>query len=132
MERKSREDLERHLKQKKQEAKKLDEKLSHVESEIEDAEEDLKLLLREERGKELVEIKNYISIQEGNPQFRWDKYDVIFTKEEVAKVDKFMLESEPRDVGAIGGRYTFTIIPTSLGEVITVSDEEREETIRGL
>lgn len=43
-----------------------------------------------------------------------------------------MAESEPRNVDAIGGRYTFTIIPTSLGEVITVSDEEREETIRGL
>lgn len=118
------------IEEKKAKFDKLDDEMYELDSQIEEASLKLLELDRQEALKQLEEAQTYINAQDST--FNWSIYDIIFTKEEVAKINLFIAQTEPRYSGAIGGRYTFTITPTSIGDLITLSDGEREETIRGL
>lgn len=122
--------LEAFITEKKAKFDKLDDELFELDCQIEEANLKLLELDKQEALKQLEEAQTYINAQDST--FNWSIYDIIFTKEEVAKINLFRAQTESRYSGAIGGRYTFTITPTSIGEVITLSDGEREETIRGL
>lgn len=122
--------LEAFIAETKEKYDKLDYELYELDSQIEEANLKLLELDKQDVLKQLEEIETYINAQDST--FNWSIYDINFTKEEVAKINLFKAQTEPRYSGAIGGRYTFTITPTSIGDLITLSDGEREETIRGL
>lgn len=122
--------LEAFIAEKKEKYDKLDYELYELDSQIEEANLKLLELDKQDVLKQLEEAQTYINAQDST--FNWSIYDITFTKEEVAKINLFIAQTESRYSGAIGGRYTFTITPTSLGDLITLSDGEREETIRGL
>lgn len=122
--------LEAFIAEQKEKYDKLDYELYELDSQIEEANLKLLELDKQDVLKQLEEAQTYINAQDST--FNWSVYDITFTKEEVAKINLFKAQTESRYSGAIGGRYTFTITPTSLGDLITLSDGEREETIRGL
>lgn len=122
--------LKAFIAEQKEKYDKLDDEMFELDSQIEEARLKLLELGKQEALKQLEEAQTYINAQDST--FNWSLYDITFTKEEVAKINLFKAQTEPWYSGAIGGHYTFTITPTSLGDLITLSDGEREETIRGL
>jgi hypothetical protein len=45
------------------------------------------------------------------------------TKEQQEKLAKWKEGTDPKPCGAIGGRYTYSFTPTTLGVVVIVSDD---------
>lgn len=50
-------------------------------------------------------------------------------RDQSEKLDAWMREHEDVYTGAIGGRYTYSFTPTSLGTVVKVYDAITKETI---
>lgn len=42
---------------------------------------------------------------------------------------KKQLDEKPKSVGAIGGRFTYSFTPTSLGTIVTVSDNSTKDSL---
>lgn len=110
----------------------IDEQVYHLEDQIDIKKRELKELTRQKMLEDMQDIQKYIEQLEQKPNMRWDSFDITFSKEEVAKILRFQEEMENKYSGAIGGTYKYEVIPTSIGLIITITDGEREATIREL
>lgn len=45
------------------------------------------------------------------------------TAEQEAKLDEWISTHQKKDCGAVGGRYSFTFTPTTIGTCVSVTDE---------
>lgn len=110
----------------------VDEQVYRLEDQIDSKKRELNELKKQKMLEDMQDIQKYIEQLEQKPNMRWDGFDITFSKEEVAKILRFQAETENKSGGAIGGTYGYEVIPTSIGEIITITDGEREATIREL
>ena len=110
----------------------VDEQVYQLEDQIYSKKRELKELKKQKMLEDMQDIQKYIEQLEQKPNMRWDRFDIIFSKEEVAKILRFQEETENKYGGAIGGTYKYEVIPTSIGVIINITDGERKETIREL
>lgn len=110
----------------------VDEQVYILEEQIDSKKRELNELKKQKMLEDMQDIQKYIEQLEQKPNMRWDGFDITFSKEEVAKILRFQAETENKYGGAIGGTYGYEVIPTGIGEIITITDGEREATIREL
>lgn len=125
-------ELQKQIDELQKEVEIIDEQVYHLEDQIDIKKRELKELTRQKMLEDMQDIQKYIEQLEQKPNMRWDSFDITFSKEEVAKILRFQEETENKYSGAIGGTYKYEVIPTSIGLIITITDGEREATIREL
>lgn len=125
-------ELQQQIEELQKEVEIIDEQVYHLEDQIDIKKRELKELTRQKMLGDMQDIQKYIEQLEQKPNMRWDSFDITFSKEEVAKILRFQEETENKYSGAIGGTYKYEVIPTSIGLIITITDGEREATIREL
>ena len=125
-------ELQQQIDELQKEVEKVDEQVYRLEDQIDSKKRELNELKKQKMLEDMQDIQKYVGQLEQNPNMRWDSFDITFSKEEVAKILRFQEETENKYSGAIGGTYKYEVIPTSIGLIITITDGEREATIREL
>lgn len=125
-------ELQQQIDELQKEVEIIDEQVYQLEDQIDSKKRELNELKKQKMLEDMQDIQKYIEQLEQKPNMRWDSFDITFSKEEVAKILRFQEETENKYSGAIGGTYKYEVIPTSIGLIITITDGEREATIREL
>lgn len=125
-------ELQQQIDELQKEVEIVDEQVYRLEDQIDSKKRELKELKKQKMLEDMQDIQKYIEQLEQKPNMRWDGFDITFSKEEVAKILRFQAETGNHSGGAIGGTFKYEVIPTSIGLIITITDGEREATIREL
>ena len=125
-------DLQLQIDELQKEVEIVDEQVYHLEDQIESKKRELNELKEQKMLEDMQDMQKYIEQLEQKANMRWDGFDITFSKEEVAKILRFQAETNNKYGGAIGGTFKYEVIPTSIGVIITLTDGEREATIREL